>query len=366
MSGPLDIVFLSHTHRGSVYTVGSHHLSREAARRGHRVVHVATPLSLAHTVLRRGDERRHALARLGPHEMVDGVVDVIPRPLLPANVRWKQGQMAQVLAECGLDGVDVFIVDQPLLAFPEMIEATVVLRPTDHFPPGVLQARAVRLAAHCHGVVATSDVVLRSLPVPEGTPTMVLPNGVELERFEGVTASQRRGVVYVGALDERFDLVALRQIAEAVAPDRVDVYGPCEHLDRSGWPANLTFHGPVDYDDLPSVLSGYAVGIMPFSDAPAQLGRSPMKLFEYLSAGLYVVASSPQVVGAEAGVSVYTRGLSGQEGAGGTVRAALTLPTPNADGVSAARRHSWSVKAGQLLEFVERVRVDEGRRRWAL
>jgi hypothetical protein len=42
------MVFASHTASIGVFRVGSHHLSRELSRMGNDVVHVSTPVSLAH------------------------------------------------------------------------------------------------------------------------------------------------------------------------------------------------------------------------------------------------------------------------------------------------------------------------------
>ena len=52
------IVFASHTVMGATFVVGSHHLARQCALRGHHVLHLSTPLTPAH------------LARIGRDEAV--------------------------------------------------------------------------------------------------------------------------------------------------------------------------------------------------------------------------------------------------------------------------------------------------------
>jgi glycosyltransferase involved in cell wall biosynthesis len=61
------------------------------------------------------------------------------------------------------------------------------------------------------------------------------------------------------------------------------------------WPGRFTFTGAVPYEDVPRLLAGASVGVAPFITAPHPALRaagffwSPLKIYEYMAAGLPVV-----------------------------------------------------------------------------
>jgi glycosyltransferase involved in cell wall biosynthesis len=60
-------------------------------------------------------------------------------------------------------------------------------------------------------------------------------------------------------------------------------------------PANVHYHGVEDYEQLPQWMSAMDVGLCLYHPGPADYG-SPIKLFDYLSSGLVVVATDqPQM-----------------------------------------------------------------------
>jgi glycosyltransferase involved in cell wall biosynthesis len=60
---------------------------------------------------------------------------------------------------------------------------------------------------------------------------------------------------------------------------------------------NLVLLGPRSYDLIPAFLQHADIGLLPLTSHPANAGRSPMKLYEYGAAGLYVVATAtPELV----------------------------------------------------------------------
>jgi starch synthase len=64
------------------------------------------------------------------------------------------------------------------------------------------------------------------------------------------------------------------------------------------WPGHFTFTGTVPYDQVPSLLAGATVGVAPFNTAPhpalqsAGFYWSPLKIYEYMAAGLPVVTTN--------------------------------------------------------------------------
>lgn len=347
---PLTIVFVSHTDAFGTFRVGSHHLARELARLGHRVLHVSTPVSLVHRVLRRGEASRDAASRRGVIRDADGVSHLVPRTALPAGVAGLP--FSRIFRQVfGTSHVDLVLVDQPTLWTRGLrrLARTMVYRPTDLYESGV-KARFQRDAVRASdAVVATSAAVLAALPIQAGVPSMALPNGVELDRFaEEDTVPRQDRAVYVGALDDRFDWAAVRAMSESAPAWSFDVYGP-GRPPAEPLPANVTLRGILSYDDVPGVLRSARIGVLPLSDAPVNRGRSPMKLYEYLASGLAVITRETEVLVDRPELGVFGYGTS--RDAGEAMAAAVSTETPNRPGMVAAADEGWAEKARRLLEF---------------
>src|SRR5690606_19087350 len=155
--------------------------------------------------------------------------------------------------------------------------------------------------------------------------------------------------VYVGALDARFDWTQLVTWARARPDVRFVVAGPSPESPPD-LPGNIDVIGPVPYSAVPNLLHDARVGMLPLSDDPLNAGRSPMKLYEYLAAGLAVVARETPVLRTDESAGTFT--YSGGEGSEDALARALAHPSPNTAGVQRAARESWGGKAERLAAFV--------------
>ncbi|PXA68669.1 glycosyltransferase family protein [Cryobacterium arcticum] len=351
MVGEMDkrIVFISHTHAGGFFKVGSHHLARELSIRGYNVAHISTPFSTAHAVLGKGADGREAQSLLGALRDEHGVLQLVPRTMLPARLSTSR-YLKNALGDIGFLGARFMLVDQPLMSAGPLTRFadTVVYRPTDLYLDGAAAAKQRALLRLASGVIATSDEVLQALPLDRQIPRMTIENGVEFGRFAVSPAAGRSGAVYVGALDDRFDWDAVRQFALAAPDAPVRLAGPVDSA-PSDLPPNVALLGSVPYSEVPSLLAQARVGLLPLSDSPSNRGRSPMKLFEYLAAGLLVVSKETPVIAARnlPGVKTYR---TAEEGA----RIYATehrRDGTNAAGVEAARLQDWSAKADAVEKF---------------
>ena len=178
----------------------------------------------------------------------------------------------------------------------------------------------------------------------------MIENGVDIDRFAVSGSAPRPDVcVYVGAFDARFDWEQTRSWAAGHPQWRFVLAGPGASPSES-LPDNVDVVGPVPYEDLPGLLSGARVGMLPLSSDPLNRGRSPMKLYEYLAAGLAVVSRETPVLHAAPEDGVYTYADEGE--ASVALRAALEHATPNRAGAVRARTQSWTAKRDVLRDFI--------------
>lgn len=346
------LLFLSHSHAFSSFRVGSHHYAREFARRGVEVVHLSTPISQVHRRIGRISRSEEAKVPRGLHRDVDGVTHVVPRTTLP--VPYGRFSVAGELAREGIHSTfDAVLIDQPLLWDDSVhsLSERLVYRPTDLYPSGVKNRIQRSIVAAADGVVTTSAEVLRALGDVR-LPSLVIGNGVDTAHFAPPAGrdEERPGVcVYVGALDARFDWKQLAGWAGTRPNVRFVVAGPSP-APPDGLPSNVDLVGAVEYHALPELLASARVGMLPLSEDPLNAGRSPMKLHEYLAAGLAVVARETPVIRADDATGLFT--YSGSDDDGRVLDRAFAHPSPNIAGVRRAERESWTAKTAELAEFL--------------
>jgi len=133
--------------------------------------------------------------------------------------------------------------------------------------------------------------------------THCFPSGVDPHHYASAVHLRRprarRVAGYVGVIDERLDLDLLADLAAALPDWEIRMVGPVVKIDPASLPQapNLTYPGSAAYAELPAVMAGFDVALMPFALNEATRSISPTKTLEYLAAGLPVVSTSvPDVV----------------------------------------------------------------------
>ena len=277
---------------GSPIVDSSHQLARAFARLGHEVLHISTPVTPGHLARLASPAVRRRFRLAAASRRIDGVREFVPFALVPSWVTARVDARTNLmlattvppirrrLHRLGFSAVDLLVIEQPLF-FGLWIHvdcARLVYRPIDVFPLLMANPLVRRLERRILG--AASGVVSASLPVAEHVralspyrlPELVLPNGVEYEHF---AAPAPLPLEYAAALLPRVHFVL-------VGPGR-----PPTGARRA---ANLHCLGPRPYVSVPGYLQHAAVGLLPLGEHPANRGRSPMKLYESLAAGLPVAA----------------------------------------------------------------------------
>ena len=156
--------------------------------------------------------------------------------------------------------------------------------------------RGYRSAQVVSAVTANSTVLRARLGDDFGLRATTVPNGVDLAALQG-GAGAPPGLplgpfaVYVGVVQERVDVEMLRAAASLTAVPIV-VAGPCDPAIAAELSAaGVLLLGRIEHQRVPGLLRAAAVGLIPHKVNAFTASMDPMKLLEYLAAGLRVVAS---------------------------------------------------------------------------
>jgi glycosyltransferase involved in cell wall biosynthesis len=265
----------------------------------------------------------------------------------------------------GFESPDLLLIDEPRLVGIQRLlnPAKTYYRATDLYAdfkndPSIKTAERI-LASEVDGVIGTSGPVVEWLrSIAPGAPSLLMENGVDFAHFSApcdipaeYAALKRPRAVYIGALDERFDFSAVQTLAEARPDVSVILIGPADSpLPESLRAlANVHLPGARGYDSIPAYLQHADVGLLPLNQHPANRGRSPMKMYEYASAGLPVVSAATEEVVRRAEPFVFTYETAA--GIAGAMDAALASRDASVRAREAARSRDWKQLTANLLEF---------------
>ncbi len=171
---------------------------------------------------------------------------------------------------------------------------------------GVLETSHARGLAEAT-VVASVARRLHAEALAQRPDAILLPNGVEYERFAAPASAPRDDELlrflspgspvagYYGALAEWFDYPLLDAVAASKPDWRFVLIGPQHDKSLPGQPLlerrNVRWLGPRDYVTLPGYLSLFDVAMIPFRINAITQATSPLKLYEYFAGGKPVVAT---------------------------------------------------------------------------
>jgi GT2 family glycosyltransferase len=313
-----------------------HHLARAFARQGRAVVFAEdAPEEDALGGMRRIEENLY-LYRGDPRDLRR-----LSRPWLWAfayNAPWRTWPGARLAYD---------VIDD-LAIFPE--------------PLWYLRLRQLHALRRADRVFAASGPLLAAIRT-ERPDAVLLPNAVDLPAFDAepraarVLATGRRPVAgYVGALARWLDYELLARVAQA-RPDwdfrfvgkRLD-----DSWDRSALPGlpNVAFLGPRPPAQIPRILGGFDVGLIPFRAGRETAAVSPLKLYEYLAAGLPVVSSPLPEANAFAGSVLQAEGPGPWTAALEEARRRSMEPGFAGRQRAAAAGHGWDDRARRALELL--------------
>jgi glycosyltransferase involved in cell wall biosynthesis len=168
------------------------------------------------------------------------------------------------------------------------------------------KSREQQLAAAADLIFTVSPPIFERFSSRFPHKTFLIPNGVEYSRFVWGPGSDPEPpplpfpagpplMVFAGALGEWFDWDTLFFSCESLPDCNFLVVGAytakVHRLVRERRCPNQKLLGQVPYPRLPAIFRQAHVGIIPRIKHPACQAMSPLKLYEYLAAGLPVVSS---------------------------------------------------------------------------
>ncbi len=237
---------------------------------------------------------------------------------------------------------------------------------------------------HLIGIVVITKALAQHIKevIPAGTNLIIAPDGVdsrwlekslpatEARRELGIDTGGRRLAIYTGHLYPGRGIELILELAKIMADHFFVIVGGRENeirnFQNNGLPSNVRFAGFRPPAEMPVYLQSADVLLMPYQrhvnvSGGGDTGRfaSPMKMFEYMSAGRPILASELPVLGEVLQHGENALLLPYDEP--GSWANALRMLNANpeyaqqlgAKARSAAQRYTWENRARLLLRTVE-------------
>jgi len=228
----------------------------------------------------------------------------------------------------------------------------------------VRQKQALRLA----DVVFAGGRSIHSSIVRQGrSDAQLLPSGVAPEHYRPAltrphSASDRPVAGYVGVIDERLDLPLIAGIAARLPDWEIRMIGPVAKIDPDDLPKapNIFYEGHKSYAELPEVMAGLDVALMPFAINEATRSISPTKTLEYLAGGLPIISTHVPDVVADFSSVVHLRSRAEEFAALCTRlgrRKSAARPDPGTKEL--LKRYHWDSIADRMRESVTSARTQD-------
>ncbi len=322
--GTKKVLIAASNYWTSPFKVGSHHYAREFARMGWKVAFISDPISPLHFLFARSTElfQRYDIWKSGPVSDLGGnLLSYVPLAILtPHNkailrssfvakywCNWTLPNVLNIIKKMDFEEVDLLWFDSIVQSFwINVIKyKKSVLRIADKnigFTKSTVSIQKME-----HELIGRTDLVVYTAKnlaeyIKSYKPKLMsyVPNGVSIENFidgkhaippEYTNIPEPR-VIYIGAIDEWFDLNLVKYCAESL-PDVSFVLIGATKIDTSVLTGlkNVFLLGSRRYEQLPGYLFNSRVGIIPFiKNHPVVSSVHPIKLYEYLACGLTVVS----------------------------------------------------------------------------
>lgn len=230
-----------------------------------------------------------------------------------------------------------------------------------------VEDREKEMMAQVDGVIVVSRKLYEAKQ-PLNPNTYLVPNGVNYQAYTAAladpylpdrlqaVASPRLG--YIGLIGDKLNFTMLKELAEGNPEWSLVLLGEASVSQQAEtWRAlqalpNVHHLGPVKVSQVPHYVKGFQVGLMPYlKDRHAEY-ISPLKLYDYLAAGLPVAAVD---IPAVREFDRYIHLADSPQDFSQAVRSALADTAP--ERCNARRRavaqHTWEARVEQLSDLMQ-------------
>jgi glycosyltransferase involved in cell wall biosynthesis len=208
--------------------------------------------------------------------------------------------------------------------------------------------------------------------------TYLIPNGVNYQSYadalaepqspDDLMAIKNPRLGYIGLVGDKLDLNMLVELAQENPEWSLVLLGQVRvHQQKEAWRAlqmlpNVHHLGPVEVSQVPHYVKGFQVGLMPYLQNCHAEYISPLKLYDYLAAGLPIASLD---IPAAREFSQYIHLTDNPRSFAQAVRAALADTTPERYQArrNVAAQHTWEARVEQLSDLIQAQLVAKAQQR---
>lgn len=169
---------------------------------------------------------------------------------------------------------------------------------------------------------------------------------------------QPNHTIFAGNLtSQKVDFPLMRRLVESERSVHLHLVGPVG--EGGGLPPDIAWfqahprvelHGVLEPEALGQLLGACTVGLIPYIQSPYTDGVFPLKVYEYLAAGLAVVSTDLPALSRVSEVDVCANEDSFLKAVLSRIRS--DDPRARAERVAVARKHSWATRGCEIRELV--------------
>lgn len=230
-----------------------------------------------------------------------------------------------------------------------------------------LEPMEKEMLALADAVIVVSEELYKSKH-PFNPHTYLVPNGVNYQAYSAALADPwlpdslqaikcpRLG--YIGLISDKLNLAMLKELAEQnpdwslVLVGEARVSKQAETWQMLQKMPNVHYIEPVGIAQVPHYVKGFQVGLMPYLQNQQAENISPLKLYDYLAAGVPVASLD---IPAAREFSQYVHLADSPSNFGPAVRAALADTSPERYEARrfVASQHTWEARVERISELIE-------------